>query len=147
MHEVQSQHTSESNSSIDPLSVVIGGMRPGRAMLYRRGVTPTDLKHKPNMTESSVNIPEELIQSMKTKWQEEVRTEMIKEMEQRQATWNQQMLSVFSQLQSLNPGLNLNPEIFGALVSSSPVDANSALNQVSRARTSPSSGSLHVIFT
>ena len=43
-------------------------------MLYGRGVTPTDLKHKPNMTESSVNIPEELIQSLKTKWQEEVRT-------------------------------------------------------------------------
>ena len=55
MHEVQSQHTSESNSSVDPFSVVIGGMRPGG-----RGVTPTDLKHKPNMTESSVNIPEEL---------------------------------------------------------------------------------------
>ena len=72
---------------------------------------------------------------------------MIKEMEQRQATWNQQMLSVFSQLQSLNPGLNLNPELFGALVSTSPADANSALNHVSRARTSPSSGSLHVIFT
>ena len=146
MHEVQSQHTSESNSSVDPFSVVIGGMRPGRAMLYGRGVTPTDLKYKPNMIES-VNIPEELIQSMKTKWQEEVRTEMIKEMEQRQATWNQQMLSVFSQLQSLNSGLNLNPELFGALVSTSPADANSALNQVSRARTSPSSGSLHVIFT
>ena len=74
MQEVQSQHTSESNSSIDPFSIVIGGMRPGRAMLYGRGVKPTDLKHKPNMTESSVNIPEELIQSMKTKWQEEVRT-------------------------------------------------------------------------
>ena len=143
MHEVQSQHTSESNSSVDPFSVVIGGMQPGRAMLYGRGVTPTDLKHKPNMTESSVNIPEELIQSMKTNWQEEVRIEM----EQRQATWNQQILSVFSQLQSLNPGLNFNPELFGALVSSSPADANSALNQVSRARTSPSSGSLHVIFT
>ena len=147
MHEVQSQNTSKSNSSVDPFSVVIGGMRPGRALLYGRGVTSTDLKHKPNMTESSVNIPEELIQSMKTKWQEEVRTEMIKGMEQIQATWNQQMLSVFSQLQSLNPGLNLNPKLFGALVSSSPADANSALNQVSRARTSPSSGSLHVIFT
>ena len=72
---------------------------------------------------------------------------MIKEIEQRQATWNQQMLSVFSQLQSLNPGLNLNPELFGVLVSSSPADANSALNQVRLARTSPSSGSLHVIFT
>ena len=72
---------------------------------------------------------------------------MIKEMEQRRTTWNQQMLSVFSQIQSLNPGLNLNPELFGALVSSSPADANSALNQVSHARTSPSSGSLHVIFT
>ena len=34
-------------------------------MLYGRGVTPTDLKHKPNMTESLVNIPEELIQSIK----------------------------------------------------------------------------------
>ena len=74
MQEVQSQHTSESNSSIDPFSVVIGGMRPVRAMLYGRDVKPTDLKHKPNMTESSVNIPEELIQLMKTKWQEEVRT-------------------------------------------------------------------------
>ena len=72
---------------------------------------------------------------------------MIKEMEQRQETWNQQMLSVFSQLQSLNPGLNLNPKLFGALVSSSPAYANSALNQVSRARTSSSSSSLHVIFT
>ena len=72
---------------------------------------------------------------------------MIKEMEQRQATWNQQMLSIFSQLQSLNPGLNLNPELFGALVSRSHADANSALNQVSHARTSPSSSSLHVIFT
>ena len=147
MHEVQSQHTSKSNSYVDPFSVVIGGMRPRRAMLYGRSVIPTDLKHKPNMTESSMNIPEELIQSMKTKWQEEVRTEMIKEMEQRQATWNQQMLSVFSQLQSLNPGLNLNPELFGSLVSSSPVYANCALNQVSHARTSPSSGSLYVIFT
>ena len=72
---------------------------------------------------------------------------MIKEMEQRQATWNQQMLSIFSQLQSLNPRLNLNLKLFGALVSSSPAYANTALNQVSRARTSPSSGSLHVIFT
>ena len=35
-------------------------------MLYGRGVTPTDLKHKPNMTELSVNIPKQLIQSMKT---------------------------------------------------------------------------------
>ena len=52
---------------------------------------------------------------------------MIKEMEQRQATWNQQMLSVFSQLQSLNSRLNLNPKLFGALVSSSLADANSAL--------------------
>ena len=57
------------------------------------------------------------------------------------------MLSIFSQLQSLNSGLNLNPELFGALVSRSPANANSALNQVSHARTSPSSGSLHVIFT
>ena len=68
MHEVQSQHTSERNTSVDPFSVVIGGMRHGRAVLYGRGVKPTDLKYKPNMTESSVNIPEELIQSMKTKW-------------------------------------------------------------------------------
>ena len=72
---------------------------------------------------------------------------MIKEMEQRQATWNQQMLSIFSQLQSLNPRLNLNPELFGALVSRSFAYANSALNQVSHARTSSSSGSLYVIFT
>ena len=43
-------------------------------MLYGRGVTPTDLKHNPNMIESLVNIPEELIQSIKKKWQEEVRT-------------------------------------------------------------------------
>ena len=72
---------------------------------------------------------------------------MIKEMEQRQETMNQQMLLIFSQHQSLNPGLNLNPELFGALVSRSLADDNSALNQVSHARTSPSSGSLHVIFT
>ena len=147
MHKVQSQHTSESNSSVDPFSVVIGGMRPGCAMLYGRGVTPTDLKFQPTITESSVKIPKELLQVMKTKWQEDVRTEMIKEMEQRQATWNQQILSVFSQLQSLNPGFNLNQELFRALVSRSPRDANSAINQVSHARTSSSSGSLHVIFT
>ena len=71
----------------DPRNVRLGlasdGFNPFRTMSIAHSTWPVVLVNynllpwicmKPNMTESSVNIPEELIQSMKTKWQEEVRT-------------------------------------------------------------------------
>ncbi|KAM0937155.1 hypothetical protein DsansV1_C26g0196181 [Dioscorea sansibarensis] len=57
MQVVQSQQNSE-NQSVDAFSMVIGGTRPDRVMLYGKSVTLTDLK------------------GMKEQMREEVRKEM-----------------------------------------------------------------------
>ena len=69
MQAVQSQHSSE-NQSVDAFSMVMGGTRLERVMLYGRSVTPTDLKGKEVSSKSSVKISQNFIDGMKEQMRE-----------------------------------------------------------------------------
>ncbi|KAH7654254.1 putative transposase Ptta/En/Spm plant protein [Dioscorea alata] len=153
MQVVQSQQSSE-NQSVDAFSMVMGGTRPGRAMLYGRCVTPTDLKGKGVSDGSSIKISQNFIEGMKEQMREEmreeIREEMKKQMEEQMATYKsslqssmqQQFVSMMSQLQGLVPAMNINQVPAFNLNFGSPEDANSAQQtQAIRARNVSSASS------
>ncbi|XP_055959943.1 uncharacterized protein LOC130014916 [Mercurialis annua] len=67
------------NSENDSFSTVIGERPPGRAFLYGRGVTRTNLKNGVGCS-SSIIIPEELGQSITDKIRKELKDQFDKEM-------------------------------------------------------------------
>ncbi|XP_050218532.1 uncharacterized protein LOC126669181 isoform X1 [Mercurialis annua] len=67
------------NSGNDSFSTVIGERPPGRAFLYGRGVTRTNLKNGVGCS-SSIIVPEELVQSITDKIRKELKDQFDKEM-------------------------------------------------------------------
>ncbi|KAH7690165.1 hypothetical protein IHE45_02G027300 [Dioscorea alata] len=137
MQVVQSQQSSE-NQFVDAFFMVMGETRPGRAMLYGRSVTLTDLKGKGVSDGSYVKISQKFIEGMKEQMREEmreeIREEMRKQMEEQmtayksslQSSVQQQFVCMMSQLQGLVPGMNINQVPAFNLNFGSPGDANSA---------------------
>ena len=141
MQVVQS-HQSGENQSVDAFSMMMGGTRPGRFMLYGRSVTPTDLKGKKVSSESSIKVSQSFIEGMKEQMRE-VRKEMEEQLAAYKSSMQQQFISMMSQLQALVPGMNINQVSGFNLTFGSPGDANSTPTQAIRAR-NISSASNHV---
>ena len=89
MQALLSQQSSE-NQSVDAFSMVMGGTRPGRVMLYGRRVTLTDLKGKEVSSESSIEVSQSFIEGMKEQMREEVRKEMKEQLAAYRSSMQQQ---------------------------------------------------------
>ena len=121
--------------------MVMGGTRPGRVMLYRRSVTPTDLKGKEVSSESSIKVSQSFIEGMKEQMREEVRKEIEEQLAAYKSSMQQQFISMMSQLQALVPGMNINQVHGFNLNFGYPRDANSAPTQAIRVRNISSASS------
>ncbi|GAB2288474.1 hypothetical protein Dimus_022806 [Dionaea muscipula] len=89
MEELQSQlsgksgEDAESSCSVDPFLAIMGKEHNGRVRLHGRGVTPSNLGKASTRNESSsINVPNELLESIKVDVIAQVITELIANMMQ-----------------------------------------------------------------
>ncbi|GAB2283549.1 hypothetical protein Dimus_018056 [Dionaea muscipula] len=142
MEELQSQQSgksgedAESSCSVDPCFAIMGKEHNGRVKLHGRGVTPSSLgKASTGNESSSINVPNELLESIKADVTAQVIAELITNMMQTVTTQVAQHLcsSVSFHLKQINPLINIYPAVLMRLVTTalSPGDASSAPNHQS----------------
>ncbi|GAB2266069.1 hypothetical protein Dimus_001097 [Dionaea muscipula] len=142
MEELQSQQNgksgedAESSCSVDPFLAVMGKEHNGRVRLHGRGVTPSSLgKASTGNGSSSINVPNELLESIKADVTAQVTVELTANMMQTVTTQVAQHLCslVSFHLKQINPLIDIDPAVLMRLVTTapSPGDASSAPNHQS----------------
>ncbi|GAB2287982.1 hypothetical protein Dimus_022331, partial [Dionaea muscipula] len=142
MEELQSQQSgksgedAESSCSVDPFFTIMGKEHNGRVRLHGRGVTPSNLgKASIGNGSSSINVPNELLESIKADVTAQVTAELTANMMQTVTSQVAQHLcsSVSFHLNQINPLIDIDPAVLMRLVTTapSPGDASSAPNHQS----------------
>ncbi|GAB2268809.1 hypothetical protein Dimus_003754 [Dionaea muscipula] len=142
MEELQSQQSgksgedAESSCSVDPFLAIMGKEHNGRVRLHGRGVTPSNLgKASIGNGSSSINVPNELLESIKADVTAQVTAELTANMMQTVTSQVAQHLcsSVSFHLKQINPLIDIDPAVLMRLVTTapSPGDASSAPNHQS----------------
>ncbi|GAB2278418.1 hypothetical protein Dimus_013102 [Dionaea muscipula] len=145
MEELQSQQSgksgedAESSCSVDPFLAIMGKEHNGRVKLHGRGVTPSNLgKASIGNGSSSINVPNELLESIKGDVTAQVTAELTANMMQTVTSQVAQHLcsSVSFHLKQINPLIDIDPAVLMRLVTTapSPGDASSAPNHQSSVR-------------
>ncbi|GAB2292539.1 hypothetical protein Dimus_026774, partial [Dionaea muscipula] len=142
MKELQSQQNgkswedAESSYSVDPFFAIMGKEHNGHVRLHGRGVTPSSLgKASTGNGSSSINAPNELLESIKADVTAQVTIELTANMMQTVTNQVAQHLcsSVSFHLKQINPLIDIDPVVPMRIVTTapSPDDASSAPNHQS----------------
>ncbi|GAB2290611.1 hypothetical protein Dimus_024893 [Dionaea muscipula] len=117
MEELQSQlsgksgEDAESSCYVDPFLAIMGKEHNGRVRLHGRGVTPSNLGKASTGNESSINVPNELLESIKADVTAQVTAELTANMMQTVTSQVAQHLcsSVSFHLKQINPLIDIDP--------------------------------------